>query len=61
MKKSNIDIEQLRRNKASSPESKLEWLYAALCFAQAKKKRSSGGKNTKKIREELFKLADPIQ
>lgn len=37
-KKANIDIEQLRRGKYSSPESKLEWLYSALCFAQAKKK-----------------------
>lgn len=37
-KKANIAVEQLRRNVKSSPESKLEWLYSALCFARASKK-----------------------
>lgn len=36
--KSNIDLDQLKRNKNSSPESKLEWLYSALVFAQTPKK-----------------------
>lgn len=37
-KKTNIDVEQLRRSVKSSPESKLEWLYSAFCFARAPKK-----------------------
>ncbi len=45
--KTSIDVEQLRRNIKSSPESKLEWLYSALCFARAPKKLIHK-KNTKK-------------
>lgn len=45
MKTSNIDIDQLKRNKNSSPESRLEWLYSALCFAKAKKKIANKSKN----------------
>lgn len=37
MKDSGINTDQLRRGKASSPESKLEWLWSALVFAKAKK------------------------
>lgn len=37
MKVSNVDVEQLKRNKQSSPEAKMDWLFAALCFGQAKK------------------------
>ncbi|MDA1060544.1 MAG: hypothetical protein O3B47_02000 [bacterium] len=37
MKTSNIDVEQLRRSKKSSPESKFEWLFSALSFGKAKK------------------------
>jgi len=36
--KNNFDREYLRRCKYSSPESKLQWLAAALEFSQAKKK-----------------------
>lgn len=38
MKTPNLDLDQLKRNKHSSPESKLEWLENALKFAQAKKR-----------------------
>lgn len=38
MKTSNIDIDQLKRNKKSSPESKLEWLFSALEFARSEKR-----------------------
>jgi len=38
MKSSNINIDQLKRNKKSSPESKLEWLYSALEFARSTKR-----------------------
>ncbi|MDD3862063.1 MAG: hypothetical protein PHP74_04230 [Candidatus Gracilibacteria bacterium] len=37
MKRSNINIEQLRRNKYTSAEEKLDWLYSALEFGKAKK------------------------
>lgn len=37
MKTANIDIEQLKRTKKSSPESKLEWLFSALVFGKAEK------------------------
>lgn len=37
MKDSSINIDQLRRNKTSSAESKLEWLWSAVVFAKAKK------------------------
>lgn len=38
MKTVNIDVEKLKRNKYSSPESKLEWLASALSFGKAVKK-----------------------
>lgn len=37
MKKANIDIEKLKRDKYSKPENKLKWLYSALVFGKAKK------------------------
>jgi hypothetical protein len=37
MKKKNIDIEKLKRDKYSKPEIKLKWLYSALAFGKAKK------------------------
>lgn len=37
-KKPNVDLEQLKRNKYLSAESKFEWLQSALEFAQASKK-----------------------
>ena len=37
MKKSNIDLERLKRTKNMTPEQKMDWLYSALCFVQAKK------------------------
>ena len=38
MKTGNIDINQLKRTRASSVEARMDWLYAALCFAKAPKK-----------------------
>lgn len=38
MKNANIDVDQLKRNKESSPESKLEWLFSALNFGKSVKK-----------------------
>lgn len=37
-KKSSIDVEYLKRCRAASPESKLEWLASAVEFARAPKK-----------------------
>ena len=37
-KRFDIDIDYLRRCKASSPESRLEWLASALEFAKTPKK-----------------------
>lgn len=36
--KSSINIDQLKRNQSTSPESKLEWLYSALVFSKTPKK-----------------------
>lgn len=41
MKASNIDIEKLKRNKYSTPESKFEWLASALMFVNEVKKNAS--------------------
>lgn len=38
MRTKNIDIEKLKRNKYSSPESKFEWLFSALMFVEETKK-----------------------
>jgi len=38
MKKSNIDLERLKRTKNMTPEQRMEWLYSALCFAQTEKR-----------------------
>ncbi len=37
MKKADIDVEKLKRDKYSKPEIKLKWLYSALVFGKAKK------------------------
>ena len=37
MKRTNINIDQLRRNKYTSAEAKLDWLSSALEFGKAKK------------------------
>jgi hypothetical protein len=37
MKKSNVDIAKLKRDKYSKPENKFKWLYSALVFGKAKK------------------------
>lgn len=37
MKKKNIDLEKLKRDKYTKPEVKLKWLYSALVFGKAKK------------------------
>jgi hypothetical protein len=37
MKRKNLDIEKLKRDKYSKPESKLNWLYSALEFGRVKK------------------------
>lgn len=41
MKNLNFDLEQLKRQKYASPESKMEWLFSALCFGKAKKTQNS--------------------
>ena len=38
MRIKNVDIDQLKRSKASSSEAKLEWLWSAVQFAKAEKK-----------------------
>ena len=47
MKTANIDVDQLKRNKESSPESKLEWLFSALSFGKSVKKIVVKGKEVK--------------
>jgi len=37
MKRKSIDIEKLKRDKYSKPESKLNWLNSALAFGKIKK------------------------
>lgn len=37
MKKANVDLEKLKRDKYSKPEVKLNWLYSALSFGKTKK------------------------
>ncbi|MFA6918066.1 MAG: hypothetical protein WC285_04545 [Candidatus Gracilibacteria bacterium] len=37
MKRTNLDINQLKRNKYTSAEEKLDWLYSALEFGKTKK------------------------
>lgn len=37
MKKKKLDLEKLKRDKYSKPESKLKWLYSALVFGKTKK------------------------
>jgi len=37
MKKSELNINQLKRNKYTSAEEKLNWLYSALEFGKVKK------------------------
>lgn len=36
--RSNIDIDQLKRSKYSSAESKLEWLFSAASFGKEEKR-----------------------
>lgn len=38
MKTDSAHLDRLKRYKYSSPEQKFEWMYSALCFAQAEKK-----------------------
>jgi len=38
MKKLELNINQLRRNKYTSAEEKLNWLFSALEFGKAKKR-----------------------
>lgn len=47
MKRSNINIDQLRRNKYTSAEEKFEWLNSALEFGKMKKNLVSYRDTTK--------------